>query len=384
MGISDLKKMFVVALCIGIQTGCFNRPATDDERVTRVDLALRSPVGVWFTNSNAMTGGYLGRIDVQTGQVTHEVRLVRPDTNLFSDFGMDNRLDQPQGLFLIMKGGNDSVALTAGSDGRVVGQAMLDSGFLTQSAARDALGQVWIAGFNSNQVQVYNSDLSKKVGSVNLAALVKDIAPVKFASFSQMAPLGKDHMVVTGQRHKRRPKAWQPNAKPGMAIINIRTLKPDVMTTIDGPGPIRLVSRNSEMKMVASGDTSPVGGHLGGFNRLSFSENSSGFTQNYQKLNHTILDAHVTSLESDPAYIAWYRSENQNCIQIGDKQILCEPGSYQFSKIIRVENTLFVSVGKPGVAEIWIITFDLESDPIVKRIQVLPTALPVIGLAVGP
>lgn len=363
--------------------GCAPRPqkttTPDQLSVPAQTLAAEDKQkALWFAGTNYSSGGNLGRLDLETGKLATGVLPIAPDTQIFQD--------GKNGLFLLTRMHQDALTLLSGDQAKVGAQFSLKERVNPQWAARDSQNRIWLTSLDSNFVQIFSSDLNSQVGSVDLSGLVEENSTDGFAELAQVIALGQNQMAVSAQRLHRGVGYWKPDPKSGLAIINTDTLRPEYMGLVEAPNPDFLFSpvtsfllNEPSVYIFGAGDLSSSQGVPAKINLFSLNSQTS---LSLGEIPYRIISSHITSLEQPPAMIAWYQADHKSCVQLGEKQIVCDGsgdnGGYVFNKILRYGNLLFVSYVAFRNAQLWIVP--LDGTPIQK----IDMGLPIESMSFGP
>lgn len=336
------------------------------------------PKALWFTGANFTTGGYLGRLDLETGRIQRSLLRVGPDAIVISD--------SSESLFLLSRYAQDAVAVVKGADAQIQHSMALPLDSNPQSAVRDQRGNIWISFLNLNEVYSYSADLKSLLAKVDLTTLgVQNHTSGKVnADLGAMVLWDSETLLVSAQR-LHRDRSWVPDRYSGFAFVN--TVRQEVESThlVEVSNPL-LVARDesaqSQIVVVGKGDLSDSLGVMGQV--LWFEEGMKKKVQT-QTLSGKIIAADFSGKNNEPALVVWYPQENKSCLQLGSWSLLCEGSSenlgYVFSSIRYFGNIIFVSYYSHQSSELWVVNFD-EHDGV--QVQKIPMDLPVMSLSFGP
>ena len=344
------------------------------------------PKGLWFTGLNFVNGGYLGRLDLETGSINRSLLKIGPDTIVLPDSTQD-------GLLLLNRGGQEALARLVGVKAEMEFTQSLPQWSNPQSVVRDSRGNIWVTFLELNEVRVYSPDLKNELAKVDLSNLgLKGIDGKGNADLGPMAMMDDKTIIIAAQR-LHREKSWSPVLFSGLALINIDNFQLESTQLVALPNPI-LLSKDrvhDQTILIGRGDYVDPAGAMGQYaiiNDKTLSLSSS-----------TLLEGKVVAADEGgrgdpPALIVLYPSENKSCVQRGSIKIICEinadNGGYVFSSIRQSGNIIFASYYGHQSSELWILTLPKEFSSSVSvtstevSLQKIPMDLPIFSLSFGP
>ncbi len=332
---------------------------------------------LWMVTTNYTSGGALARLDLTSGALESKVQVTGPDALVFQD--------GDSGLMLLNRMQNDSITLLSGAKAAATQSLKLVDRSNPQWAARDSANRIWVTSLDSNSVQILSEDLKSQISSIDLSSLKEDASPDGYAELSQVIAADQDHMAIGAQRIHRTSSGWPPDAKAGMALINVHTLQVEATSLLSAPNPILMfpslsaLTSDLQIFMVGSGDLGSAQGVSAAISVYSVNQKAEISKANYP---YRILAASFTSVDEPLGVIAWYPTQNQSCVQLGEQKLVCAgsaaDGGYVFNKIVRYGNTLFVSYVASGSAQLWLVPIDGST------IQKVNVAMPIESLSFGP
>lgn len=333
--------------------------------------SLKGPTGLWFTSSNSTNGGLLGRIDLRTGVINRNIKMIGPDSIILPDDSTH--------LFLLSRMNHDGISRLKGIDAEVESFYGFAKGSNPQQALRDNNGQVWLTLQDSNEVKILNSSLSSQVGRIDLSFFAVENSFGGFADLSQIFQFDSDHLVVLAQRMHRSLQSWIPDRQSGLAVINKNTFTLESSRLLEIANPIQIGRFKEKTYIVGGGDYSQPKSVMGDyfkFTNLTFSDVES------VKTRGKILGATINSEVETPLFIVWYPELNKSCIESETRQLVCEENSasqgYVFNSILAYGSQVFVSYYGNFKSELWIINFDNE-----MKIQKVAMNLPILSMSFG-
>lgn len=350
------------------------------------------PKGLWFTGVNFVNGGYLGRLDLQSGEIKRKLLRIGPDTIVTPDSN--------ESLFVLSRGGQESMARVKDVQGEIQVSRSLPAFSNPQMAITDRHGNIWVSFLELNELHVYSNDLKTLVAQVDLSALAlkkslnSSISSSRIGSSqSGNADLGpmalfKDQTLLVAAQRLHRQHAWAPDSKAGLAFINTQTRQVESTHFIDAVNPtyMGVDPLSSRILVVGKGDLS---GNTGVVGRYLFFNPMDGSTDALQRVGGKIIAADWTQDASLPALIVWYPQENKSCVQMGEHKLICdgntENGGYVFSAVRILSNIIFVAYYGSQTSELWIITHHQDTqDEEEVGVQKIPMDLPIFSLSFGP
>lgn len=346
------------------------------------------PKGLWFVGNNFATGGSLGRLDLETGLIQHNILKVGPDTIVVPDSN--------EAIFMLNRQGQDSIARIKGVKADIESSREFLKDSNPQTVIRDLKGNIWVSFLELNQIHVYSPNLKELVAQVDLTHLgIKGIDGSIHADLGPMAVFD-DHIILIAAQRLHRDRSWAPDKNSGLAYINSDSYAVESSHFIELSNPTLLKTEPSKSRVtiVGKGDFVDVSGLMGQVLFFDQKNLSSAQTHFY---NGKIIAADFAEGSDDPALIVWYPKDNKSCIQMGEISIVCagSPANqgYVFSAIRQVSNIIFVSYFGNQTSELWVIDFktgevsgedsgeDSGENSIVQRI---PMDLPLFSLSFGP
>lgn len=344
------------------------------------------PKGLWFTGVNFVNGGYLGRLDLETGAMNRSLLKIGPDTIVLPDSTQD-------GLLLLNRGGQEAIARLIGVKAEMEFTRSLPQWSNPQNAARDSHGNIWVTFLELNEVHVYSPDLKNELAKVDLSNLGLKGADGEWnTDLGPMAMRDDKTMIIAAQR-LHREKSWSPDLFSGLALINIDSFQIESMQLVALPNPI-LLSKDrvhNQTILIGRGDYVDPKGAMGQYamiNDKSLSLSSS------TQLEGKVVSADEGVEGGPPALIVLYPTENKSCVQRGTIKIICEinadNGGYVFSSIRQSGNIIFVSYYGNQSSELWILTLSkgfsssITSTYPEVSLQKIPMDLPIFSLSFGP
>lgn len=335
------------------------------------------PKGLWFTGVNFVSGGYLGRLDLKTGEIKRKLLRIGPDTIVVPDSTWES-------LFVLSRGGQESMAKVKNINGEIEVSRSLPALSNPQAVVSDLKGQVWVSFLELNEVHVYSKDLKSLVAQVDLSSLaLKGSDNHWHADLGPMALIDENTILVAAER-LHRDQAWAPDSHAGLAFINTNNYQVESTHLIGAANPVYIGTDplNSRVLVVGKGDLSLASGIMGQF--LFFNKNDLA-TAPLHFMSGKIIDADFVAGADFPALIVWYPQENKSCIQIGSTPLLCdghsENNGYVFSAIRQIGNIIFVAYYGNQSSELWMITHGAAA---VISVQKIPMDLPIFSLSFGP
>lgn len=323
---------------------------------------------LWFTTTNYATGGTLGRLDLQTGQLDRNVLTVGSDTLVVSDL--------PQGIFLLNRMTADSVSALKGERAELSAHYVLDKKSNPQAILRDRLGHVWVTNQSRNEILVLDESMNQQIASVDLRSLALKTETEELAYLAQLFQIESGPIFVTAQRMHRTVRSWKPDALSGIASINPQTFIVDSAQLLPIPNPIQLGKSAGKITMIGAGDLSAKDGLEGAVATLDLNEGSGFSVRDNAPLGGKVLGADTSVESEDPTMIVWYPRENKSCVQVGKTRIVCDGNAlnegYVFNAIHRIGSLIFVAYYGEGEAQLWIITLTQSSFDLKKVAMDLP------------
>lgn len=382
---------FVLSFILSSLIACAPKPQKSvvPDQVTPPFLHYKGegpiPKGLWFTGVNFVNGGYLGRLDLQNGEIKRQLLRIGPDTIVTPD--------SMESLFVLSRGGQESMAKVKNAEGEIQESRSLPILSNPQAAITDRNGNIWVSFLELNEVHVYSNDLKELMAQVDLSALALKNTPNSShagPSESEHADLGpmalfKDGTLLVAAQRLHREHAWAPDSKAGLAFINTKTHEVESTHFIDAVNPtyVGVNSLSSRILVVGKGDLSASTGVMGQF---FFFNPADLATAPLQMVAGKIIAADWAQGADFPALIVWYPLENKSCIQLGTVKLTCdgnsENGGYVFSAIRNIGNIIFVSFYGNQTSELWVITKNQDEGDV--KVQKIPMELPIFSLSFGP
>lgn len=331
------------------------------------------PKGLWFTGANFVNGGYLGRLDLKSGEVKRQLLRIGPDTIVMPD--------TIESLFVLSRGGQDSMAKIKNIHGEIGVSRSLPALSNPQAAVTDLQGQIWVSFLELNEIYVYSKDLKNLVAQVDLSSFALKGTAGNHSDLGPMALVDENTILVAAQR-LHRDRAWAPDKQAGLAFINTNTYQVESshLTESSNPVYIGVDSLKSRTLVVGKGDLSHSSGNRGQF---LFFNNNDLVSASLNFVSGKIIAADFATGADFPALIVWYPQENKSCVQLGNSPLVCdgnsENGGYVFSAIRQAGNIIFVAYYGNQTSELWMI-YNGET----VSIQKVPMDLPIFSLSFGP
>lgn len=337
---------------------------------TKLEEGMR---GLWFTGTNFVSGGYLGRIDLLSGEIRSSILPVGPDTLVLPDLFRKN-------IFILSRSQHDGIGIMNADHSKIEAYYAFPKDSNPQSAVRDSEGRVWVTLFESNEVQVLSPDLSHKVGGVDLSLVAPTRSKDSLADLGPIAFIDNSTILVGALQLDREMGSWNPSKNSNLVEIDPSTLLVKKISELAISNPLLISHSKDKTFLVGRGDfTNPK--DVSGAFWVESPTNSNILKHNF--FGGAIVAADINRFLGEPVVAVWYPSNKQSCIYVGIKQILCDGNEkndgYIFTNLLSQGNIIFVAYTSEGFSELWIIPINQPN-----QIKKLVMTLPIFSLSFGP
>lgn len=360
-----------ILCCLSLVSACGNRPEpnADVEAVCSPDFAAAKARAVWIATSDFQSHGWLGRFDLENCRLDRRVRSVGSDVLLAAD--------GPDSFFLLTRTNGDSITIFRGSTAVPEATYVLPPRVNAQHAARDGLGRVWVAGMESNTVEVLSPDLRRRIGGVDLSSL-RDSAD-NLAEPYALASLGNGLMGIATARLER--PSWRPNPQGGAALVDETTLALKETRLLNVANPVHAFARNGSLVLIGAGSQAANVAMVGGIETMNPGSLVPAAVEHFSR---RLIHADIGPT-GELATVEWEPERKRTCVRHAGRVLACDGHTaveggdgYVFSRVLVAGEMIFIAYAKDGNSELWLVPARGGA------IQRLPMSQPIQAFVLGP